>query len=121
MPAGCYSRGPFEPLEPMMQDKEFQKFADAALARIADALVDYEELGLDTTHDTVKIEFSDATKLIVNRHTAARQIWLAAPSGAWHFACDDTGQKWLDVRTGTEMYGQLSTLIHDKLGKQIDF
>jgi CyaY protein len=102
-----------------MEDKHFQKHADAALERIMQGLQDFEDLGLDNTNDTIRIEFNDRSKLVVNRHTAARQIWLAAPSGAWHFACGEDGARWVDVRTGAEMYHQLETLIQEKLGRPV--
>lgn len=102
-----------------MDEKKFQDLAEVALKKIVNALDGVEELGLDELPDTVKIEFPDRRKLILNRHTAARQIWLAAPSGAWHFAPGDDGSKWVDVRTGAELFAQLETLIHGLLGRKV--
>lgn len=105
-----------------MEDKTFQQLAEVALTRIMNALDRFEELLLDEAPDTVKIEFPDGRKLIINRHTAARQIWLAAPSGAWHFAPEDeSGARWVDVRTGVELYAQLEQLIDGMLGKKTSF
>lgn len=102
-----------------MDEKQFQGLAEVALHRIIGALESEETLGLDESPDTVKIEFPDRRKLILNRHTAARQIWLAAPSGAWHFAPDDSGSRWVDVRTGAELYAQLEMLIEEMLGRKV--
>lgn len=103
-----------------MDDKRFQELAEIALKKIVTSLDAVEELGLDELPDTVKIEFPDRRKLIINRHTAARQIWLAAPSGAWHFAPREDGG-WIDVRTGAELYAQLKSLIDEMLGRAVRF
>jgi CyaY protein len=100
-------------------DKEFQTLADAALQRVVEALIDVDDLGVDDMHDTIRIEFPDRRKLIMNRHTAAKQIWLAAPTGAWHFAPDATGATWTDVRTGAELHAQLEQLIQAMLGRSV--
>ena len=102
-----------------MDDKKFQELAEAALKKIVNGLDGVEELGLDEMSDTLKIEFPDGRKLIVNRHTAARQVWLAAPSGAWHFAPD--AGRWVDVRTSVELFAQLEALIKEMLGKGVSF
>jgi CyaY protein len=102
-----------------MDEKQFHTHADSALMRIADGLADVEELGVDHMDDTVRIELPDRSRLVVNRHTAARQIWLAAPSGAWHFAPDESGERWIDARTGVEMYDQLERLIAGAVGRPV--
>ncbi|MDW8468288.1 MAG: iron donor protein CyaY [Burkholderiales bacterium] len=33
----------------------------------------------------LEIEFDDGAKIVVNRHTPAREIWVAARSGGLHF------------------------------------
>ena len=47
----------------------------------------------------LEIEFADGSKIIVNRHGAAREIWVAARSGGFHFRWD--GAAWRDTRDGT--------------------
>ena len=47
----------------------------------------------------VEIEFDDGSKIIVNRHGAAREIWVAARSGGFHFRWD--GAAWRDTRDGS--------------------
>jgi CyaY protein len=57
----------------------------------------------------LEIEFADGSKLIINRHTAAREIWVAAKSGGFHFR--HAGNRWHDTRDGTELYAALSRLV----------
>lgn len=94
-----------------MTDAEFESLADAALAALERA-IDRVELDIDLQTKgagVLEIEFADGSKLIVNRHTAAREIWVAAKSGGFHFRHD--GSAWRDTRDGTELYAALSRLV----------
>lgn len=93
-----------------MNDTDFEKLADQTLARVESAL---EESGLDADirlkeGGVLEIEFDDGSKLIVNRHRPAREIWVAARSGGFHFRWD--GAAWLDSRDGSELFAALSRL-----------
>jgi iron-sulfur cluster assembly protein CyaY len=93
-----------------MTDAEFESLADATLSAVERAI---EKVELDADVQTkgagvLEVEFADGTKLIINRHTAARQIWVAARSGGFHFRHD--GKDWRDTRDGTELYSALSRL-----------
>ena len=66
-----------------MDDKEFNTLADATLARI-DAALDASGADIDcqlAAGGVLEIEFDDGSKIIVNRHGVAREIWVAARSG----------------------------------------
>jgi len=93
-----------------MTDAEFESLADATLSAVERAI---EKVELDADLQTkgagvLEVEFADGTKLIINRHTAAREIWVAARSGGFHFRHD--GKDWRDTRDGTELYAALSRL-----------
>jgi CyaY protein len=94
-----------------MTDAEFESLADATLAALERA-IDRVELDVDLQTKgagVLELEFADGAKLIVNRHTAAREIWVAAKSGGFHFRHD--GNAWRDTRDGTELYAALSRLV----------
>ena len=46
--------------------------------------------------------------MIINRHGAAREIWVAAKSGGFHFRHD--GSDWRDTRDGSELFAAVSRL-----------
>ena len=103
-----------------MEDREFNTLADAALARIEAAL---EASGADIDFElaaggVLEIEFADGSKIIVNRHGVAREIWVAARAGGFHFRWD--GAIWRDTRDGGELMGKLSTLASQQAGKAIN-
>lgn len=103
-----------------MDDKEFNGLADAMLARIENALetcnagVDFEL----AAGGVLEIEFEDGSKIIVNRHGIAKEIWIAARAGGFHFRWD--GTHWRDTRDGEELLGKLSTLASQQAGEAID-
>ena len=100
-----------------MDDSEFEARAGAALEAIEQAL---EKTDLDfelKPGGIVEIEFDDGSKIIVNRHGAAREIWVAARSGGFHYRWD--GNAWRDSRAGSELFGALSRLISEQLGRGV--
>jgi CyaY protein len=102
-----------------MEETEFETVAGAALARIEQALdgcsadVDYEL----QPGGVLELEFGDGSKIIVNRHAAAREIWVAARAGGFHFRY--AGGHWVDTRSGEELFAALSRLASGQSGETI--
>jgi CyaY protein len=65
----------------------------------------------------LELEFADGGRMIVNRHAAAREIWVAARSGGFHFRHD--GGAWRDTRDGTELFAALSRLMSAQCGSPV--
>lgn len=102
-----------------MNDSEFEALAGDALQRIERAL---EASGVDADLQlkeggVLEVEFADGTKMIVNRHGAAREIWVAARAGGFHFRWD--GAKWRDSRDGSELFAALSRLVSAQSGRAV--
>jgi CyaY protein len=76
-----------------------------------DADVERKEGGI------VEIEFADGSRMVVNRHGAAREIWVAARSGGFHFRWD--GGAWRDTRDGSELFAALSRLVSAQSGQAV--
>jgi CyaY protein len=102
-----------------MDEKEFNGLADAVLARIESALeasaddIDFEL----AAGGVLEIEFANGSKIIINRHGVAREIWVAARAGGFHFRWD--GSAWRDTRDGAELLGKLSQLASQQAGEMI--
>lgn len=105
-----------------MDDRDFNVYADAMLARIEQAL---ESCAVDLDFEirpggVIELEFDNGSKIIVNRHTAAREIWIAAKSGGYHFRRDETGQeRWLGTRDGAELLAVLARCIGEQAGVEV--
>lgn len=102
-----------------MDESEFAALAEQALSRIEAAL---EETGVDADVElkpggVIEIEYADGSKMIINRHAAAREIWVAARSGGFHFRWD--GGAWRDTREGTELFAALSKLVSAQSGQPV--
>ena len=102
-----------------MNETEFGALADAALARL-DHAIETCDLDLDVQWSgsgMLEIEFSDGAQIVVNRHSAAQEIWVAARSGGFHFRWD--GAHWRDTRDGGELMAALSMLISAQCGSAV--
>ena len=102
-----------------MTDAEFSELADATLARIEAAL---EESGVDADVElkeggVIEIEFADGSRMVVNRHGAAKEIWVAARAGGFHFRWD--GKAWRGTRDGSELFSALSRLVSAQGGQPV--
>ena len=100
-----------------MEQREFETRAMAALDALGRAL-DALEIDFELKEGGVlEIEFDDGAKIIVNRHGAAREIWVAARSGGFHFRWD--GAAWRDTRDGSELFAALSKLLSEQLRRGV--
>jgi CyaY protein len=102
-----------------MNDAEFATLSGAALDRIEQQL---EASGADLDFDlaaggVLEIEFADGSKIIVNRHAVAQEIWVAAKSGGFHFRHD--GDVWRDTRDSEELMVKLSRLATAQAGAPV--
>lgn len=102
-----------------MEETEFAALAERTLARIEASL---EESGVDADVElkpggVIEIEYADGSKMIINRHAAAREIWVAARAGGFHFRWE--GGAWRDTREGTELFAALSKLVSAQSGKPV--
>jgi CyaY protein len=102
-----------------MNESQFEALAGAALEKIERAL---EASGVEADFELkaggiLEIEFDDGSKIIVNRHGAAREIWVAARSGGFHFRWD--GSAWRDTREGSELFAALSRLVSQQGGQSV--
>lgn len=103
-----------------MDDKEFNALAEAMLGRIEAALeasgasLDFELM----PGGILEIEFDDGSKIVINRHSAAREIWVAAKSGGFHFR-PERG-RWVGTRDGAELFAVLGRLAGEQSGEKVD-
>jgi len=102
-----------------MNEAEFEALADQALGAIERSLersgaaadVELKAAGV------LELTFEDGSKMVINRHRAAREIWVAARSGGFHFRWD--GAAWRDTRDGGELFAALSKLVSAQGGASV--
>jgi CyaY protein len=101
-----------------MTETEFNRQVDAVLLKIesaidaADSDLDYETVG-----GILEIECEDGSKIIINRQTPNREIWVAAKSGGFHFKHEK--ERWMDTRNAKELGDALTDIIFFQSGEKI--
>ncbi|WP_050418490.1 iron donor protein CyaY [Azoarcus sp. CIB] len=102
-----------------MEESAFNALAEAELVRIEAALEACgAELDIETMPGGVlEIEFENGSKMVINRHSAAREIWVAAKAGGFHFRHD--AGRWIAARDGVELYAMLSQLVSQQSGAPV--
>ena len=103
-----------------MTDSEFINQSDAVFARIEQAVED-AQLDVDALRqgNVLELEFDSGEKIIVNRHEAQHELWIAAKSGGYHFAWRDDA--WRSTRDEAEFFTLLAEAISSAAGESFDF
>ena len=102
-----------------MEEREFNLLADRMLASIEDAI---DGCGADVDLEVkpggvLELEFDDGGKIIINRHSAAREIWVAARSGGYHFR-PERG-RWIGTRDGEELMTAIARCMAEQSGRPV--
>jgi CyaY protein len=103
-----------------MDETQFNALAEAAMGEIEKALercaaeLDYEV----KPGGVLEVEFDDGSKVIINRHSAAREIWVAARSGGFHFR--EAGGRWVGTRDGEDLFAVLSRVLSEQAGEPVE-
>ena len=103
----------------MMDDKTFTTLTDEVMKRVLRALdacdPDVVEAAMEA--GVVKISFPQGPPYVLNTQRPVREVWLAAERSAWHFKHD--GGRWIDGKSGDELYATLAKLLRAKTGLAI--
>lgn len=100
-----------------MDEAEFHRLATQILLRIEQAVeacgvdIDFENAG-----DILTLEFTSGSKIIINKQAPAKQIWVAARAGGFHYSFDADKKVWLNDQTHEELFAQLSQLASQQAG-----
>jgi len=100
-----------------MDDAEFDRIAREELHHLEDAFadVDPDDVEVTSSEGVLKLALRDGTKIVINSHRAARQIWMAAIATAWHFDPIDP-TTWRAAKTGEELRPTLARLVKERIG-----
>ena len=100
-----------------MDDAAFDAIAHDEMAYLEERLgeLDPDDVDMTVSAGVLRLDLRDGTKIVVNSHRAARQIWMAAIATAWHFDPLDDG-RWLATKTNEELRPTLARLLRERLG-----
>ena len=102
-----------------MDETEFHRAVDGVLSRIERAAEASEGIDADLEAGILTLECPDGSRIIVNRQTPNREVWVAARSGGFHFAWKDGA--WRDTRSGEELFASLARIVLAQGGESLDF
>ena len=102
-----------------MNETDFHRAVDAVLSRIEASVEESDTLDVDLEAGILTITCRDGSRIIVNRQTPNREIWVAARSGGFHFSWREGA--WRDTRSGEELFASLARIIASQGGETLDF
>ena len=104
-----------------LTENEFNRTADATIAQIERALdaAGVDDIDYETVADILTIEFANGSKIIVNKQGAAKQLWVAARSGGFHYNYDAASGTWHNDQGGGELFAELAVLIGQQAGTTV--
>lgn len=107
-----------------MNESEFNEKVDDLLTTIEDAIDEItEEKDIDIDFETaggiLALHFEDNSKIIINRQTPLRQIWVATRTGGFHFDFNTEDDRWREEKTGAELFAELSRHCSASTGEKV--
>jgi CyaY protein len=104
-----------------MNESQFNQLAEETMIAVEEAI---EESGADIDYDNVAdiltLEFSNGSRIIINKQTPLCQIWVAAKSGGYHFDYDEASALWcLNGDKQKNLFSQLSLYCTQQAGEDI--
>ncbi len=105
-----------------MDETTFEAAARQELSILEDAFesVDPDEVEISSSEGVLRLDTKDGTRIVINSHRAARQIWMAAVASAWHFDKAPEGH-WTDKKSGSELRQTIQQLVKDHSGATLKF
>jgi len=96
-----------------MSESELHQRVDALLFGLQEQL-DLSDVAIDSelSSGILTLTFETGSKIIINRQTPNRELWVAAKSGGFHFRF--LAPTWCDTRSGESLEQLLSRVISEQ-------
>jgi CyaY protein len=104
-----------------MEKHDYTRRVDECLGHVADWLesFDPDELDYSTSDGVVTLSFADGTRYVLNRQSAASQMWFAAGARAWHYDWDAARGEWRCDKDDHELFARISEVVSAKIGRTV--
>jgi len=100
-----------------MNETDFHAAVDAVLARIERSVEACDALDVDLESGILTVTCPDGSRVIINRQTPNREIWVAARSGGFHFSWREGA--WRDTRSNDELFASVGRILEAQAGEEI--
>ena len=85
-----------------MNESEFNALVDQTMEALELALDEVDgDLDYESGGGVLTVEFENGSSMVFSRQPPARQLWLAARSGGFHFEYDAAAGDWRSTRDDT--------------------
>lgn len=102
-----------------MTPSEFNLLVETTLSQIEQAIeTSGADIDFETTAGILELEFSDGSKIIINRQSATQELWVAAKSGGFHYIWKDNA--WRNTRDGSELFASLGRYVSEQAGETVE-
>lgn len=103
-----------------MNETEFENAVHTTLTRIEQAVeASGADIEFENAGEILELEFANRSKIIINKQGAAKQIWVAAKSGGFHYSYDDKARVWRNDQSGAELFSELTRLVSEQAGEKV--
>lgn len=108
------------PAPAALDEAAFDSRARAALRAVEDAFadVDPDVVEVSAADGVVRLGLPGGVRIVINSHRAARQIWMAAVSTAWHFDPLPDG-RWHAAKSDEDLAATLRRLVLTHTGLDV--
>jgi CyaY protein len=102
--------------------KNFYRESDKALRHIDEVLggLEIDDLDSELAGDVLTLTFADGGRFVINAHSAAGQIWMAAGTEAWHFDLDEASGRWIASKSGDELLHTVARTVGARIGRDVE-
>jgi CyaY protein len=104
-----------------MNESQFNQLAEETTIAIEEAVEASDaDIDYDNVADILTLEFSNGSRIIINKQTPLSQIWVAAKSGGYHFDYDESNQVWcLNGDINRNLFSQLNIYCSEQSGETV--
>lgn len=104
-----------------MDESKFNQRVDEVIEQLEEAI---DDSGADIDYDTVggilTLTFENDSKIILNRQTPVKQIWVATKGGGFHFDYDPDSESWLNDNDKQELFEAFSEYCSEQASAEIN-
>jgi CyaY protein len=108
----------------MLEEKDFQRKADAAFEELKKRLlVVADEHDFDVEGESGKLEVifeePEEAKFVISPNTPIREIWISALSTSFKLGWSESKRAFLLEKTGEDLFQVMNRVVSQQLGTQV--
>lgn len=108
----------------MLDEKDFQRKADAAFAELKKRmLVVADEHDFDVEGESGKLEVifeePEEARFVISPNTPIREIWISALSTSYKLGWSDQRNAFIHEKSGDDIFGVMNRVISQQLGTAV--